>query len=69
MSIYSQNLRRLNLEITAAEAEKPSLCRHVGKTCTQNCTRGFIKAFSVAFTVKYLIAILPSLLTGKIIKR
>ncbi|CEG79557.1 Putative tRNA(Met) cytidine acetyltransferase [Rhizopus microsporus] len=28
-----------------------------------------IKAFSVAFTVKYLIAILPSLLTGKIIKR
>jgi hypothetical protein len=65
----SRNLQRLNLEITASERERPSLCRHVGKTCTQNCTRGFIKAFGVAFIVKYVVGILPSLLTGKITKK
>ncbi|KAI9478152.1 MAG: hypothetical protein EXX96DRAFT_595606 [Benjaminiella poitrasii] len=67
--LSSQNLSRLNLEISAAEKIKPHQCRHEGKTCTQNCTRGFIKTFTVAFIVKYLIGILPTLLSGKILKR
>ncbi|KAL7317587.1 hypothetical protein PS15m_003925 [Mucor circinelloides] len=67
--LSSNNLNRLNLDITAAETTRPNLCRHEGKTCTQNCTRGFIKTFTVAFVVKYLIGILPTLLSGKILKR
>lgn len=67
--LFSQNLRRLNMEITASEKAGPNLCRHEGKTCTQNCTRGFLKTFIVAFLVKYLIGILPTLLTGNIFKR
>lgn len=57
------------MEITASEKVKPHLCRHEGKTCAQNCTRGFIRTFVVAFVVKYLIGILPTLLTGNILKR
>ncbi|KAI8344595.1 hypothetical protein BC941DRAFT_341760 [Chlamydoabsidia padenii] len=68
--LSSQNLSRLNLEVSAARpSSQPSICKHEGKTCTQNCTRGFIKAYVVAFSVKYLIAILPLLLTGRIFKR
>ncbi|KAI8085289.1 hypothetical protein BDF21DRAFT_437583 [Thamnidium elegans] len=67
--LSSQNLNRLNIEISASEKTRPNLCRHVGKSCTQNCTRGFIKTFAVAFAVKYLIGILPTLLTGNIFKR
>ncbi|KAI7905940.1 uncharacterized protein BX663DRAFT_529463 [Cokeromyces recurvatus] len=67
--LSSQNLNRLNLEISNVEKVKTNLCQHEGKTCTQNCTRGFIKTFSVTFVVKFLIGILPSLITGKILKR
>ncbi|KAI8643435.1 hypothetical protein BD408DRAFT_342439 [Parasitella parasitica] len=67
--LSSHNLSRLNLDITAAEKNKPNLCRHEGKTCTQNCSRGFIKTFTVAFVVKCLIGILPALLSGKILKK
>ncbi|GAA5805427.1 hypothetical protein HPULCUR_010943 [Helicostylum pulchrum] len=67
--LSSQNLSRLNIEISASEKARPNLCRHEGKSCTQNCTRGFIKTFTVAFAVKYLIGILPTLLTGNIFKR
>ncbi|KAI8064784.1 uncharacterized protein B0P05DRAFT_554256 [Gilbertella persicaria] len=67
--VSSQNLSRLSMEISAAENPSPGLCRHEGKTCTQNCTRGFIKTFTVAFAVKYLIGVLPTLLSGKILKR
>jgi hypothetical protein len=65
----SQNLSRLNLDITTSEKTRPNLCRHDGKTCSQNCTRGFIKTFTVAFVVKYLIGISPTLLTGNIFKK
>jgi hypothetical protein len=57
------------MEITAAEKTKPNLCRHEGKTCAQNCSRGFIKTFTVAFIVKYLIGILPTLLSGRLLKK
>lgn len=67
--VSSQNLNRMNIEISTSEKARPSLCRHTGKTCTQNCTRGFIKTFVVAFAVKYLIGILPTLLTGNIFKK
>ncbi|KAI8368654.1 hypothetical protein EDC96DRAFT_505113 [Choanephora cucurbitarum] len=68
--ISSQNLNRLQLEISfASDSSKPTLCRHQGKTCTQNCTRGFVKTFTVAFAVKYLIGILPALLSGRLQKR
>ncbi|KAI8149299.1 hypothetical protein BJV82DRAFT_118572 [Fennellomyces sp. T-0311] len=73
--LSSQNLTRLQLEATAAEAKERrgagagQYCKHDGKTCTQNCTRGFIKAFAVGFSIKYLIGILPLLLTGKVFKR
>ncbi|KAI7895218.1 uncharacterized protein EV154DRAFT_536276 [Mucor mucedo] len=67
--LSSQNLNRLNMEISASEKKDPHLCRHEGKSCAQNCTRGFIKTFVVAFAVKYLIGILPTLLTGNILKR
>lgn len=60
----------MNLEVSVARpSSQPSICKHEGKTCTQNCTRGFIKAYVVAFVVKYLIGILPLLLTGKIFKK
>ncbi|KAI9303803.1 hypothetical protein BJ944DRAFT_256600 [Cunninghamella echinulata] len=65
--LSSQNLSRLNLEIT--KKQPTHYCKHVGKTCTQNCTRGFIKAYVVAFAVKYLIGVLPLLLTGKLFKK
>ncbi|KAG0174947.1 hypothetical protein DFQ28_003628 [Apophysomyces sp. BC1034] len=67
--LSSQNLSRLRLELAHEEKKGLRLCKHEGKTCTQNCTRGFVKAFVVAFSVKYLIAILPPLLTGKVFKR
>lgn len=57
------------MEISVSEKKDPHLCRHEGKSCSQNCTRGFIKTFVVAFAVKYLIGILPALLTGNILKR
>ncbi|CAO3647514.1 unnamed protein product [Cunninghamella blakesleeana] len=65
--LSSQNLSRLNLEIT--KKEPSHYCKHVGKTCTQNCTRGFLKAYVVAFGVKYLIGVLPLLFTGKLFKK
>ncbi|KAI8079853.1 uncharacterized protein BX664DRAFT_367023 [Halteromyces radiatus] len=68
--LSSQNLSRLNLELTQAQVKQRHYkCQHEGKTCTQNCTRGFIKAYTVAFVVKYLIGVLPLLLTGKLFKK
>ncbi|KAH8554634.1 hypothetical protein BGW37DRAFT_511817 [Umbelopsis sp. PMI_123] len=67
--LSSQNLRRLQLEISEKEAQRPSFCKHEGKTCAQNCTRGFIRAFVMSFGIKYLVAILPALLTGKLFKK
>ncbi|KAF9208510.1 hypothetical protein BGZ49_008594 [Haplosporangium sp. Z 27] len=65
--ISSNNLNRLNLEITQSDQRKIK-CKHEGKTCSQNVTRGFIKTWVVAYLVKYAIAVLPSILTGKIAK-
>ncbi|KAI8378606.1 hypothetical protein BD560DRAFT_389872 [Blakeslea trispora] len=68
--ISSQNLNRLQLDLSfASDSSKPTLCRHQGKSCTQNCTRGFVKTFTVAFVVKYLIGILPALISGRLQKR
>ncbi|ORZ15944.1 hypothetical protein BCR42DRAFT_327906 [Absidia repens] len=68
--LSSQNLSRLNLEVSSSRPpSQPSICKHEGKTCSQNCSRGFIKAYVVAFVVKYLIGVLPLLLTGKIFKK
>ncbi|KAF9946965.1 hypothetical protein BGZ65_009250, partial [Modicella reniformis] len=39
-----------------------------GKTCKQNVTRGFFKTWVIAYVVKYLIGVLPSVLTGKVLK-
>ncbi|KAI8603337.1 hypothetical protein EDD21DRAFT_369367 [Dissophora ornata] len=65
--LSSHNLQRLNLEITQ-NRQRVNKCKHDGKTCTQNVTRGFIKTWLVAYLVKYAIAVLPSILTGKILK-
>ncbi|GAB5586108.1 hypothetical protein Unana1_01008 [Umbelopsis nana] len=67
--LSSQNLRRLQLEISEKEAQSHTLCKHEGKTCAQNCTRGFIRAFAMSFVVKYLVGILPALLMGKVFKK
>ncbi|KAF9169312.1 hypothetical protein BGX21_008511 [Mortierella sp. AD011] len=65
--LSSQNLLRMNLEITARE-KRVSNCKHEGKTCTQNVTRGFFKTWVIGYIVKYLIGVLPAILTGKILK-
>ncbi|KAF9195470.1 hypothetical protein BGZ51_000045 [Haplosporangium sp. Z 767] len=65
--LSSHNLRRLDLEITQ-NTRRAKRCKHEGKTCTQNVTRGFFKTWVVAYVAKYLIAVLPSILTGKIVK-
>ncbi|KAI9279401.1 hypothetical protein BC943DRAFT_344658 [Umbelopsis sp. AD052] len=67
--LSSQNLRRLQLEISEKESQGPTFCKHEGKTCAQNCTRGFIRAFVMSFGIKYLVAILPALLTGRVFKK
>ncbi|KAF9100730.1 hypothetical protein BGX27_000269 [Mortierella sp. AM989] len=66
--LSSQNLLRMNLEITASE-KRINKCQHEGKTCTQNVTRGFFKTWLITYVVKYLIGVLPAILTGKILKR
>ncbi|KAI1321342.1 hypothetical protein EDD11_006679 [Mortierella claussenii] len=65
--LSSHNLQRLNLEITQS-SKRINKCKHEGKTCTQNVTRGFFKTWVVAYLVKYVIAVLPALLTGRIMK-
>ncbi|KAF9353947.1 hypothetical protein BGX34_011290 [Mortierella sp. NVP85] len=65
--LSSHNLQRLNLEITQS-AKRVSKCKHEGKTCKQNVTRGFIKTWLVAYLGKYLLGVLPSILSGKVLK-
>jgi len=57
----------LNLEITQS-AKRVSKCKHEGKTCKQNVTRGFIKTWLVAYLGKYLLGVLPSVVSGKVLK-
>lgn len=64
--LSSENLKRLTLESTKPRS---SLCKHEGKSCSQNVTRGFAKAFIVSYAVKYLIAVAPALLTGQVFKK
>ncbi|KAF9431994.1 hypothetical protein BGZ76_011442 [Entomortierella beljakovae] len=65
--LSSQNLLRLNLEITSRE-KRVNKCKHEGKTCTQNVTRGFVKTWFTAYIIKYLLGVVPALLTGKAFK-
>ncbi|KAG0294231.1 hypothetical protein BGZ96_001534 [Linnemannia gamsii] len=46
-----------------------SKCEHEGKTCRHNVTQGFLTSWMVTFVSQYLLGILPSVLTGKALKK
>jgi hypothetical protein len=56
------NLKRLeNSNVT-------TFCKHKG-SCTGNCARSILRSFVITYILKYLLGFVPSLLTGKILKK